>query len=119
MTPPSITLYHNPRCSKSRETLALINAAGYEPQIVEYLKTPLDKAALNALVERMGVPVRELLRTGEDAYKTLSLGDVQTTDEAIYDAMVEYPILMNRPIVATAKGACICRPPERVQALLP
>lgn len=119
MTHPIITLYHNPGCSKSRATLALIIAAGYEPQVVEYLKNPLSKPSLQALVHRMGVPVRELLRAGEDAHKQLSLGDKDISEETIYDAMVAHPILMNRPIVVTATGACICRPPERVHGLLP
>ncbi len=119
MSQTSITIYHNPRCSKSRETLKLIEAAGCEPQVVEYLKSPLGKNALKALVLRMGVPVRDLLRSTEEAYKTLNLADASTSDEAIFDAMVAHPILMNRPIVVSDKGACICRPPERVLELLP
>ena len=119
MNHASITIYHNPRCSKSRETLKLIVAAGYEPQVIEYLQTPLDAPSLRKLVKRMNVSVRELLRPGEDAYKTLGLGGENITNETIYDAIVDYPILMNRPIVVTEKGACICRPPERVNELLP
>ncbi len=115
----NITIYHNPRCSKSRETLKLIVEAGYEPNVIEYLQTPLDKPGLQALVKRLGIPVREMLRTGEEAYKALALGDANKTDEARLEAVLAHPILMNRPIVVTEKGACICRPPELVHALLP
>jgi arsenate reductase len=108
------TIYHNPRCSKSRETLALLQAAGAEVEIVEYLKTPPDRATLAALYADAGLTAREGLRTAEEGAKPLK----QASDDAILDAMVADPILIERPLVRTAKGVRLGRPPERVRELL-
>lgn len=121
MTPSphfAVTLYHNARCSNSRGALALLRERGIEPHIVDYLATPLDAQQLQALVARLGVPVRELLRTKEAAYAELGLGQPHRTDEALIDAVARHPELLNRPIVVTPKGALLCRPPERVLDLL-
>ena len=113
-----ITLYHNPRCSKSRQTLELLREAGHEPLVVEYLKTPPTARQLQALVKRLGVPVRELIRTNEPPYQELGLGAADISDQDLIKAIAEHPILLNRPIVVTAHGARICRPPELVNELL-
>ncbi|NMM76636.1 arsenate reductase (glutaredoxin) [Acidovorax sp. SRB_24] len=114
-----ITIYHNPRCSNSRAALALLQERGLVPRIVDYLKTPLDRAALQALVAATGVPLRELLRSKEAAYAALGLGDAACTEAQLLDAVVQYPELLNRPIVVAPRGALLCRPPERVLELLP
>lgn len=114
-----ITVYHNPKCSNSRGALELIRERGFEPQIVEYLKTPLSTAALRALVAACGVPVRELMRSKEALYGELGLDDPTLDDDALIAAMAEHPVLLNRPIVATPVGARLCRPPERVLDILP
>lgn len=120
MTPnPSITIYHNPSCGTSRNTLALIRHAGIEPHVVEYLKTPLDKPALRALVKAMGVTVRSVLREKGTPYADLGLADANLTDDQLLDAIAAHPILLNRPIVVTALGAKLCRPSEAVLELLP
>lgn len=111
-----VTIYHNPRCSKSRKALELLREAGHEPLIVEYLKTPPTAQQLRALAERLEVPVKELVRSGESVYQELGLDDAD--DEKLIRAMVKHPILLNRPIVMTSKGAKICRPPEMVNDLL-
>ncbi|WP_159999677.1 arsenate reductase (glutaredoxin) [Roseomonas sp. 18066] len=115
----TVTIFHNPRCGTSRGTLALLREAGIEPAIVEYLKTPLDAAALQGLVARLGIPARDLLRAKEPAFAARGLGDPALTDEAAIAAMVAEPILMNRPVVVTEQGARLCRPPERVKEILP
>lgn len=112
----AITIYHNPKCGTSRDTLALIRAAGQEPKIVEYLKTPLTKAELKALVKKAGVPVREIVRAKEALYDELRLD--KASDEKLFDAMAEHPILVNRPIVETSTRAKLCRPAETVKELL-
>lgn len=112
----AITIYHNPKCGTSRDTLALIREAGQEPRIVEYLKTPLTKAELKALVKKAGVPVREIVRAREALYDELHLD--KASDEKLFDAMAEHPILVNRPIVETATRAKLCRPAETVKDLL-
>lgn len=114
-----ITVYHNPKCSNSRGALELIRERGFEPQIVEYLKTPLSTAALRALVAASGVPVRELMRSKEALYGELGLDDPTLDDDALIAAMAEHPVLLNRPIVVTPRGARLCRPPERVLDILP
>ncbi len=114
----TVTLYHNPRCSKSRETLALIRQAGVEPVVVEYLKTPPSRAELLELARRMGQPVRSLLRRNGTPYDELGLDDPALSDDALLDAVAAHPILINRPIVATPKGVRLCRPPETVLELL-
>jgi len=114
-----ITIFHNPDCGTSRNTLALIRHAGFEPCVVEYLKNPLSKDALRALVAAMRIPVRALLREKGTPYAGLGLADPKWTDEQLLDAIVQTPILMNRPVVVTPLGARLCRPSEEVLALLP
>lgn len=114
-----ITIFHNPACGTSRNTLALIRHAGFEPTIVEYLKTPLDLAQLRALVATLGLPVRGLLRDKAAPFAELGLADPKWTDEQLLGFMAEHPILMNRPVVTTPLGTDLCRPSERVLALLP
>jgi arsenate reductase len=114
-----ITVYHNPKCSNSRGALELIRERGFEPQVVEYLRTPLSTAALRALVAACGVPVRELMRSKETLYGELGLDDPTLDDDALIAAMAEHPVLLNRPIVATPVGTRLCRPPERVLDILP
>ena len=113
-----IALYHNPQCSKSRATLALIRGAGIEPHVIEYLQTPLDKDTLRALVARVGVPVRALLRNGEKLYGELSLDDPALSDEQLLEVLAANPLLLNRPIAVTAHAGRICRPPELVLELI-
>lgn len=110
----TVTIYHNPNCSTSRNTLGLIRNTGEEPVIVEYLKTPLSRDELRALVQRLGISVRELMRTKEKLYAELGLADPSVSDEALLDAMAAHPILMNRPVVITGKGAKLCRPESEV-----
>jgi arsenate reductase (glutaredoxin) len=117
MTP--ITIYHNPACGTSRNTLALIRNSGVEPEVIEYLKTPLTKAKLQELLTAMGIPVRELLRQKGAPYDELGLGDAKWSDDALLDFMVQYPILMNRPVVVTPLGVRLCRPSEAVLDILP
>lgn len=111
-------LLHNPRCSKSREALALLQAHGVEPDIVRYLETPLDATGLKKLVKQLRLPARALLRTGEDAYKTLGLADPEIGDDALIAAMAAHPILIERPVFIRNGRAVIGRPPERVLELL-
>ncbi|MGQ8878760.1 arsenate reductase (glutaredoxin) [Delftia sp. NA_296.1] len=113
-----ITIYHNNRCSNSRGALALLRDNGVEPIIVDYIAQPLDAAQLQALVRQLGVPVRELLRSKEAVYTELGLGDASVSDEQLITAVAEHPVLLNRPIVVTPKGAALCRPPEKVLALI-
>lgn len=114
-----ITLYHNPRCSNSRAVLALLQERHLVPRIVEYLTTPLDRAHLQALVAATGLPLRDLLRSKEALYQELDLGRADCTDAQLLDAVLLHPVLLNRPIVVTPRGALLCRPPERVLELLP
>lgn len=111
-----VTIYHNPKCSTSRNALEIIRAKGIEPTIVEYLKTPLSKPELAALIKKMGVPVRDVVRSKEPVYAELGLDGA--SDDALLDAMAKHPVLMNRPIVVTEKGARLCRPGEVVTSLL-
>jgi arsenate reductase len=115
----SITIYHNPACGTSRNTLALIRHAGVEPTVVEYLKTPPSKEKLRELVAAMGISVRALLREKGTPYTELGLADERWSDEQLLDFIVEHPILMNRPVVVTPLGAKLCRPSEEVLELLP
>lgn len=112
------TIYHNPRCGNSRGALALLREHGVTPEVIDYLGQPLDVAALKALVQRLGVPLEDLLRTKEAVFAELDLGDPARTDDERYAAVAAHPILLNRPIVVTDKGALLCRPPERVLELL-
>lgn len=112
----AVRIYHNPRCSKSRQTLELLKAKGIVPEVVEYLKTPLDTSALKALNIKLGVPVRAMMRTKEAPYKDLGLGTADNT--ALLAAIAAHPILLERPIVENGSKAVIGRPPEAVEALL-
>jgi arsenate reductase (glutaredoxin) len=113
------TIYHNPACGTSRNTLALIRNSGVEPQIVEYLKTPPSREELVVLLHLMGLTPRELLREKGTPFQELGLGDPAMTDAALLDAMMAHPILINRPIVVTPLGAKLCRPSEVVLDILP
>ena len=112
----SIQIYHNPRCSKSRATLALLNANGYAPEVIEYLKTPPNTRTIRELVEKLGIKSHELLRKGESEYQSLGLQD--PTDEQVVDAIAKHPILLQRPIVVAGDRAAIGRPPEAVLDML-
>jgi arsenate reductase len=114
-----ITIYHNPACGTSRNTLALIRNSGVEPQIVEYLKTPPSREELVVLLRLMGLTPRELLREKGTPFRELGLGDPAKTDAELLDAMMVHPILINRPIIVTPLGAKLCRPSEVVLDILP
>jgi len=114
-----VTIYHNPRCSKSRQTLKILQETGIEPEIVEYLKTPPGAEALGQILRMLDISARELLRKGEQAYKDEGLADPARTDAEIIDAMARNPILIERPIVVHDDRAVIGRPPECVRDLLP
>lgn len=114
-----VVIYHNTECGTSRNTLALIRNAGVEPHVIEYLKTPPSRAMLLQLIDRMGIPVRGLLREKGTPYSALGLGDAALLQEALIDAMMAHPILINRPIVVTPRGVRLCRPSESVVDLLP
>jgi arsenate reductase len=114
-----ITIFHNPDCGTSRNTLALIRNSGVEPTIVEYLKTPPGRAKLVELIAATGMPVRDVLRKKGTPYDELNLGNPKWTDEQLLDFMVAHPILMNRPIVITPLGTRLCRPSEAVLDILP
>ena len=114
-----ITIYHNPACGTSRNTLALIRRSGEEPVVVEYLKTPPSRARLVALIDAMRMSVRQLLRQKGTPYADLGLADPKWTDDELIDMMLAHPILINRPIVETPKGVRLCRPSESVIDLLP
>lgn len=115
----TITIYHNPACGTSRNVLALIRNSGEKPRIVEYLKTPPSRAELVDLIERMGIPVRTLLREKDTPYYELELDNPALTDNDLIDAMMAHPILINRPIVVTPLGTALCRPSETVLNILP
>lgn len=115
----SITIYHNPNCGTSRNVLALIRNSGVEPEIIQYLKTPLNHDQLLKLVAKLGIPVRDLLRQKGTPYDELQLDNPALSDDALLEAMVANPILMNRPIVVTPLGARLCRPSEAVLDILP
>ncbi|TFV75898.1 arsenate reductase (glutaredoxin) [Bradyrhizobium frederickii] len=114
----SVTIYHNPACGTSRNTLAMIRQSGVEPVVIEYLKTPPSRETLKQLIEKMGVPVRALLREKGTPYKELGLDDTKWSDDELIDQMLAHPILINRPIVVTPKGTRLCRPSEAVVDLL-
>ncbi len=113
-----VTLYHNPNCSTSRNALALLRERGIEPTVVLYLKDTPDRATLLATVRATGEPVRALLREKEALCAELGLNDAAKTDDELIDAMLAHPVLINRPVVITPKGARLCRPPERLLELL-
>ena len=114
-----VIVYHNPACGTSRNTLGLIRNAGVEPHVVDYLKTPPSRVMLGRLIERMGTPVRSVIRQKGTLYDELGLGDESLSDDALIDAMIEHPILINRPVVVSPKGVRLCRPSEEVLELLP
>ena len=114
----TVTIYHNPNCGTSRNTLELIRQSGETPEVIEYLLTPPARATLVALLAGMGMAPRELLREKGTPYLALGLDNQTLTDEQLVDAMMAHPILINRPIVVTEKGAALCRPSEQVLALL-
>ncbi|EFO31067.1 arsenate reductase [Roseibium sp. TrichSKD4] len=115
----SITIYHNPKCGTSRNTLAMIRESGVEPTIIEYLKTPPTRETFVGLIEQMGISVRDLLREKGTPFAELGLGDDKWSDDQLIDFMMEHPILINRPIVVSDKGVRLCRPSETVLDLLP
>ena len=110
----STIIYHNPRCSKSRQTLQLLQEKGIEPDVIEYLKTPPDKATLKKILQQLGLTPRQLMRTREKEYRELGLDDPALSDEELIDAMIAHPKLIERPIVVTDKGVALGRPPESV-----
>lgn len=114
-----VVIYHNPACTTSRKVLGMIRDAGVQPRVVEYLKTPPNRTELLDLLRRMDMKPRELLRRRGTPYDELGLGDSAKTDDALIDAILAHPILMERPVVVGPRGACLCRPPDRVQDVLP
>ncbi|MEW9583206.1 arsenate reductase (glutaredoxin) [Paraburkholderia sp. DGU8] len=115
----SVTIYHNPACGTSRNTLAMIRNAGIEPEIIEYLSTPPDRETLRDLIARAGLTVRAALREKGTPYAELGLADTSLSDEQLLDAVVKHPILLNRPFVVTPLGVRLCRPSELVLDILP
>jgi arsenate reductase len=115
----AITIYHNPACSTSRNVLAAIRAAGIEPDVVEYLKTPPSRAELDQILARGGLKVRDILRKKAPPYAELGLADADVSDEAIFAAIAKHPVLIERPIVASPKGVVLCRPADRLAEVLP
>jgi arsenate reductase (glutaredoxin) len=115
----TITIYHNPKCGTSRNTLEMIRKSGLEPQVIEYLKSPPSRDALVDLIVRMGIPVRDLLRQKGTPFEELELGEDKWSDDQLIDFMMEHPILINRPVVVSEKGVRLCRPSEKVIDLLP
>jgi arsenate reductase len=114
----TITIYHNPKCGTSRNTLALIRNTGVEPEVIEYLINPPSKTKLLELIAAIGKPVREVMRTKEEIYSSLGLDDAKWSEDELVDFMLAHPILINRPIVVTAKGTRLCRPSEEVLDIL-
>ena len=112
------TIYHNPRCSKSRQTLAMLNERGIEPEIVEYLKSPLSMSELQSLQHKLGAPAMAMIRIKEQAFKELGLNDGQPSDASLLQAIATHPVLLERPIVVCGDNAVIGRPPENVLELL-
>jgi arsenate reductase len=114
----AVTIYHNPACGTSRNTLEMIRQSGEKPEVIEYLRTPPSRSELIGLLTKMGIGPRDLLRQKGTPFADLGLDDSSLTDEQLIDAMMEHPILINRPIVVTEKGAALCRPSEKVLELL-
>ncbi len=115
----TVTIYHNPACGTSRNTLAMIRQSGEEPIVIEYLKTPPSPERLAELIAAMGLTARDLLRQKGTPYDELGLGNPDLADDQLLDRMIEHPILINRPIVVTEKGVRLCRPSELVLDILP
>lgn len=116
---PNITIYHNPQCATSRNVLALIRNSGGQPEVIEYLKTPPTRETVQRLIADLGMPVRDLLRRKGTPYEELQLDNPALGDDALIDAILAHPILMNRPIVVTPLGTRLCRPSEAVLDILP
>jgi arsenate reductase len=114
----NVTIYHNPACGTSRNTLAMIRASGCEPKVIEYLKTPPSRERLLQLIKAMGVTARDILREKGTPYLELGLNDLSLSEDALIDAMLQHPVLINRPIVVTVKGVKLCRPSELVLTML-
>jgi arsenate reductase len=114
----TVTIWHNPKCATSRKVLGIIRARGVEPKIVDYVKEPPSVAAIKAALKAMGIKPRDLLRRRGTPYDELGLGDTALSDTALIDAMHAHPILIERPVVLSPKGARLCRPPEAVEELL-
>jgi len=114
----NVTIYHNPACGTSRNALAMIRASGTEPEVIEYLKTPPSRERLLELIASMGVTARDILREKGTPYMELGLNDFSLSEAALIDAMMQHPVLINRPIVVTAKGVKLCRPSELVLSIL-
>ena len=114
-----IKIYHNPACGTSRNVLGMLREAGIQPRVVEYLKTPLTTEQLGALVKRLGIPVRGLLREKGTPYAELDLGNPKWSDTQLLEFMAQHPILMNRPVVVSPQGAKLCRPAEEVWSIVP
>ena len=114
----SVTIYHNPVCGTSRKTLEAIRASGVEPQIIEYVKQPPTRAQLQELIAKAGISVRQAMRNKGDLYAELGLADAALSDDALLDAMMAHPVLIERPFVVTPKGVRLCRPSELVQEIL-
>ena len=112
------TIYHNPKCGTSNNVLAILREEGLEPEVIEYLKTPPTREKLKELIKKMGVAPRDVLRRKGTPYEELGLGNSGLSDDFLIDAMVAHPILINRPIVVTAKGVRLCRPSETVREIL-
>lgn len=115
----TVTIYHNPRCSKSRQTLALLEARGVKPRVIEYLKTPPDRATIVALLRKLGLSAGELVRRNETEFAALGLDAADVSDDELIDAMASHPKLIERPIVVVDRRARIGRPPEAVLEILP
>lgn len=115
----TVTIYHNPDCGTSRNTLAMIRQSGEEPEVIEYLRAPPTRARLLELIAAMDIPVRELLRKKDTPYAALGLADPKWSDGELVDFMLAHPILINRPIVVTPRGVRLCRPSEAVLEILP
>ncbi len=113
-----VSIYHNPRCSKSRQTLALLEEGGIDPEIILYLETPPSAETLTNVLQKLGITPRQLLRKGEDAYKENNLSDTSLSDQQLIDAMVAHPKLIERPIVINGSKAALGRPPEQVLDIL-
>ncbi|MDQ2804916.1 MAG: arsenate reductase (glutaredoxin) [Pseudomonadota bacterium] len=115
----TVTIYHHPACGTSRNVLGLIRNSGEKPRIIEYLKTPASRDELASLIERMGIPVRDVVRRKGTPYDAFRLADPALTDDQLLDAMMAHPILINRPLVVTQLGVKLCRPSETVRDILP
>ncbi|SAL17160.1 arsenate reductase [Caballeronia udeis] len=115
----AVTIYHNPACGTSRNTLALIRNAGIEPEVIEYLKTPPSRDTLTSMIKDAGLSVRQAIREKEKLFAELGLADATLTDEQLLDAMLAHPVLINRPFVLTPLGARLCRPSELLLEILP